>query len=247
MGDEIRDARRTVPRAVLTAGLAITAIYLLGTAAVLAAIPATEVSGLQGIMQALERMATRVGLPWLAAPAALLIAIGTLAGAAAWMAATARLLFVAGVDRYLPAALGWTHPFWGTPVAALVVQGIGAAIVACLGQVGTSVRGAYDVLVSMGVITYFIPFLLMFGAMIRLQSEPAPAGTLRVPGGKPVAIALAWLGLLTTGVSIVLAAFPPGEGGDRWIAAAKTIGASAFLVLLGALLFARGRRRLRAA
>ena len=62
-----------------------------------------------------------------------------------------------------------------------------------------------------------------------------------------MAIALAWLGLLTTSVSIVLAAFPPGEGGDRWIAAAKTIGASAFLVLLGALLFARGRRRLRAA
>ena len=243
MGGEIRDATRTVPRAVLTAGLAITAIYVLGTAAVLAAIPAGEVSGLQGIMQAIERMASRVGLSWLRAPVALLIAIGTFAGAAAWMAATARLLFVAGVDRFLPPALGWTHPRWGTPVVALVVQGVGAALVAWLGQVGTSVRGAYDVLVSMGVITYFIPFLLMFGAMIRLQSEPAPAGALRVPGGRPVAIALALLGMATTGVSIVLAAFPPGEEGDRWIAAAKTVGASAFLVLLGVLLFVRGRRR----
>ena len=243
MGDEIRDARRTVPRAVLTAGLMIAGIYLLGTASVLAAIPAGEVSGLEGIMQAFQRMAQRVGLPGLAVPVAILITLGTVAAAAAWMAATARLLFVAGVDRFLPPALAWTHPRWGTPAAALVVQGVGAAGVVLLGQMGTSVRGAYDVLVSMGVITYFIPFLLMFGAMIRLQAEPAPEDVRRVPGGRPVATLLAILGILTTGVSIALAAFPPGEGGDRWLAAAKTIGASAFLILLGVALFARGRRR----
>ena len=242
MGDEIRDPRRTVPRAVLTAGLMIAAIYLVGTASVLAAIPAGEVSGLQGIMQAIEHMAGRVGLRGLAAPLALLITLGTVAGAAAWMAATARLLFVAGVDRFLPPALGRTHPRWGTPVVALVVQGVGAAAVVVLGQMGTSVRGAYDVLVSMGVITYFIPFLLMFAAMIRLQAEPAPEGVQRVPGGRPVATLLAMLGFLTTAISIALAAFPPGEGGDRWLAAAKTIGASAFLILLGVVLFARGRR-----
>jgi amino acid transporter len=245
MGDEIRDPRRTVPRAVLAAGLMVAGIYLLGTAAVLAAIPAGEVSGLQGIMQAFQRMTRRVGLPGLAPPIALLITLGTVAGAAAWMAATARLLFVAGVDRFLPPALGRTHPRWGTPAAALAVQGVGAALVVLLGQMGASVRGAYDVLVSMGVITYFIPFLLMFAAMIRLQTEPAPEGTRRVPGGRPVATLLASLGLLTTAVSIVLAAFPPGEGGDRWVAAGKTIGASAFLILLGVALFARGQRRLR--
>ena len=55
-------------------------------------------------------------------------------------------------------------------------------------------RGAYDALVSMGIIAYFIPFLFMFAAMIVLQREPAGPEVMRVPGGKPVAIALASLG-----------------------------------------------------
>ena len=52
-------------------------------------------------------------------------------------------------------------------------------------------RGAYDALVSMGIIAYFIPFLFMFAAMIVLQREPAGPDVMRVPGGTPVAIALA--------------------------------------------------------
>jgi hypothetical protein len=51
-----------------------------------------------------------------------------------------------------------------------------------LGQAGTSVKGAYDVLVSMGVITYFIPYLYLFAAMIKLQREPAGPDVIRVPG-----------------------------------------------------------------
>jgi len=56
---------------------------------------------------------------------------------------------------------------------ALLVQAAIAALCVFLGQAGTSVGGAYDVLVSMGIVTYFIPFLFMFAAMIRLQREPA--------------------------------------------------------------------------
>ena len=67
-----------------------------------------------------------------------------------------------------------------------------------LGQAGTTVRGAYDALVSMGIIAYFIPFLFMFAAMIVLQREPAGPDVMRVPGGQPVAIALAAIGFVVT-------------------------------------------------
>src|SRR5206468_5712771 len=40
MGEEIENARRNIPRAILTAGAVITFIYLAGTASVLAALPA---------------------------------------------------------------------------------------------------------------------------------------------------------------------------------------------------------------
>src|SRR5581483_11462050 len=52
MGDEIQDARRMVPRAVLSAGVVITVLYIVGTFSVLLAIPSAQVSGLQGVMQA---------------------------------------------------------------------------------------------------------------------------------------------------------------------------------------------------
>src|SRR5207245_2683272 len=115
----------------------------------------------------------------------------------AWLAATARLIFVTGVDRYLPATFGRIDPRWGTPVAALVVQGVGAVLFAVLGQLGSSVKNAYDFLVSMGVITYFIPYLLMFGALLKAQREPLPEGATRGPGGTSMAIAMAVLGILT--------------------------------------------------
>jgi len=243
MGEEIQDARRTVPRAVAWSGIAITAIYVLGTAAILVALPAGRVSGLQGIMQAIARVAERVGMPWVVPIMAALIALGALGGAAAWLAATARLIFVTGVDRYLPPIFGRIHPRWGTPVAALAVQGVGAVLFVILGQMGASVKGAYDFLVSMGVITYFIPYMLMFAALLKAQREPLPSGAVRAFGGAAVAVPMALLGLATTGISIVLALFPPG---DESGGAPKIIGATLVVMVVGVGLYLRARWRARA-
>src|SRR5262249_10902320 len=107
----------------------------------------------------------------------------------------------------------------------------------------TSVRGAYDALVSMGIIAYFIPFLYMFASMIVLQREPAGPEVIRVPGGRRVAIALAALGFVVTAISIVLACVPPDEEPNKMLAIVKVVGLSAVLVGVGALVYALGRRR----
>src|SRR5262249_49071798 len=66
MGEEIQDARRTIPRAVLAAGATMTVLYIAGTTSVLLALPKEQVTGLQGISQALQTMTTKVGVAWLA-------------------------------------------------------------------------------------------------------------------------------------------------------------------------------------
>jgi amino acid transporter len=157
------------------------------------------------------------------------------------------LPFVAGIDRFLPPAFGRLHPTWRTPYVALLVQAAIAGVFVFLGQAGTSVRGAYDALVSMGIIAYFIPFLFMFAAMIVLQREPAGPDVMRVPGGKPVAIALATIGFAVTLLSIVLACIPPDAEPNKMFAVVKVVGASAVLVLVGAVVYLLGRRRARAA
>jgi amino acid transporter len=243
MGEEIKDARRTIPRAVLTAGAVLTVLYIAGTLSVLLALPSREISGLLGIMQAIQAITSKLGLAWLAPIVAAFVTLNALGGVGGWFAATARLPFVAGIDRFLPPAFGELHPRWHTPYVALLVQAGIAALFIFLGQAGTSVRGAYDALVSMGIIAYFIPFLFMFAAMIVLQREPAGPEVMRVPGGKPVAVALASLGFFVTAVSIVLACIPPDEEPNKSLAVVKVVGLSMVLVGIGVVVYLLGRRR----
>ena len=149
-------------------------------------------------MQAISSSAERVGWSGLGPAVALLICISNLGGVGAYLAALSRIPFVAGIDRFLPPAFGRVHPKWGTPYISLIVQALCCVLFILLGQFGSTVHGAYQVLVSMTIITNFVPYLFMFAAMIRLQREPVEPGVVRVPGGKPVAIALAAVGFVTT-------------------------------------------------
>jgi amino acid transporter len=194
-------------------------------------------------MQAIQAITSRLGLAWLAPIVAVFVSLNALGGVGGWFAATARLPFVAGIDRFLPPAFGDLHPRWHTPYVALLVQAGIAALFVFLGQAGTSVRGAYDALVSMGIIAYFIPFLFMFAAMIVLQREAAGPEVMRVPGGQPVAVALASVGFFVTAVSIVLACIPPDEEPNKTLAVIKVVGMSLILVGIGAVVYLLGRRR----
>lgn len=243
LGEEIEDPRRTVPRAVLIAGLIIPAIYILGTLAILLALPHGQVTGLQGIMDAIVRTGNRVGLVGLGPFAAVLIVLSSLGGVGVWLSAPARLPFVAGIDHYLPRAFGKLHPRYGTPYVALLLQAAVAAICAVLGQAGETPKKAYDILVSLGIIAYFLPYLTMFPALIRLQREPAGPEVMRVPGGTPAAIVCGAVGFLTSLIAIVLAAIPPGDEPHPQRYVVKVVGLSALLVASGAATYAVGRRR----
>ena len=176
LGDEVKNPRRNMPRALIIAGVMVTTGYILGSVAMLVALPASELTGLQGMMQATSHAAQKIGFGGLSNVTAVLITISNLGALGAWFAACGRMPFVAGIDRYLPPAFGKLHPRWHSPHVALLTQAACAIVFIFLGQAGASVYGAYEVLVSMGIITYFIPYLYLFAALIRLQREPAAAG-----------------------------------------------------------------------
>ena len=194
-------------------------------------------------MNGIQIMSARLGLNWLLVPIALLVALNMVGSAAANLSSTSRLPFVAGIDRYLPPVFGKIHPRYRTPWVAIAVYGLAGAVVAALGQAGTTVRGAYDVLVSIAVITYFLPYLFLFAAMIRLQREPAGHEVRRVPGGKPVAILLGLVGIASTSATIVLSVIPGADEPDKPLAVAKVLGGTIVLAGLGVAVFAAERRR----
>jgi len=243
MGGEIKNPRRTLPWGLFLAGLTVALCYILGTVSVLVALPPAEVGNLQGLMQAISRTAARVGFESVIPLAAFLIALSNVGAAGAYLAAVARLPFVAGLDRFLPRIFGSLHPRWKTPWVALLTQFVLGVLFIFLGQAGTSVKGAYDVMASMTVITYFIPYLFVFAAMIKLQGEPAGPEVIRVPGGKPMAKLVATIGLVTTSFTILMSLVPQPDEVNKPLAVLKVVGGSIVLVVIGAGIYWSGKRR----
>ena len=246
LAGEVEAPRTTFPRAIVLSGITIAACYLLGTLALLWALPPRETSILSGINQAVTQASERQGFGWLGPPVALLMTLAGLGGIGAWLIGSARLLFVGGLDRYLPAALGRTHRTWKTPHIAMLIQGILSAVFIVVATRGDTVKGAYLKLVSATLIVYFIPYLYMFAAaitlepVIRSQSDAVP-----IPGGRAGSLFWNSLGFLTTLVSIVLALIPPADTTDPTGFFVQVFVGSFGFVGAGLALFAIAERRRR--
>ena len=236
MGDEIQNPRRVIPWAILIGGSILAVGYIGGTTALLVALPSDAVGGPDGFVNGIQVLTSRLGIDWLLAPVALLVGLNSVGGAAAYLSSTSRLPFVAGIDHYLPPPFAWVHPRYRTPWVAIVSYGLAGTVVALLGQAGTTVRGAYDVLVSMAIILYFLPYLFLFASMIRLQREPTGPEVRRVPGGKPVAITLASIGLISTSLTIFLSVFPAEDEPHKVMAVLKIVGGTAIMIGIGLVL-----------
>jgi len=243
MAGEVRNPRRAIPFGLALAAPAIAAIYILGTASVMATMLPADVNPSSGVMQAIGNGAARFGWSFLTPVAAVLVTISCLGSCGAWLGAVARIPFVAGLDHFLPKAFGRMHPRWGSPVAALIVQSAIAAVFIFLGQGGTSVKGAYAVLVDSTVVITMVPFLFLFASGIKLSREPATPGTLRVPGGRWTIAACALVGIATTCGAIVLAVYPAPDEPNKVLAVVKVLGLTALMVGSGVLFYFLGKRR----
>lgn len=242
MGDEIREPRKTVPFAVAWGGLISGILYIGCTVSLLIAVPRAEISALQGIPQAVSRMSDKVGASWLISPFALVLSISIAGIASAWLSGSARIPFVAGLDSYLPSALGRLHPKFSTPYIALYVQtGISIAFLA-MSFIGAQVKEAFQTLLDLAVVLNLVPFLYIFAALLRLTfSDSQGAGyysptTLRIAGTS---------GFTVTCFGIALAFFPPPNITSKLTFEIKMwVGTVVLLLMAGFFFFVYGNRKI---
>src|SRR5947209_2498439 len=104
MSEEVKDPRRTYPRAILLAGVLIAAIYILGTVGVLIMMPTESVDPRNGVFQALGGGSQLLHIAWFGMLAALLVSVGNAGGVGSTVAGVSRIPFVAGIDHYRPVA-----------------------------------------------------------------------------------------------------------------------------------------------
>ena len=247
MGGEVRDPRRTLPRAVLVSAPLIAAAYVLGTWALLRMVPVGDVNIVSGLLQGISSGANALSpaLWWLAPLAAAAYTLGNIGGVGAWLTAPARVAFAIGLDRYFPDAFGRIHPRWKTPYVAILVQAALATVfllVSVLGK-GTTVEKAYLIILDTQLLIYFIPYVYLFISFLRLRRADASADTARVPGGRPGAWAAGVSGLVVTILAMVIATVPPDDDTNPLAFEAKVIGGALAFVGLGGVVYWRGRGR----
>jgi amino acid transporter len=270
MAEEIKDARRNIPRALLLAGVTVALCYMLGTFCVLLAIPSSESSNLDGLAQAVAHTTARLQLNGITAFAAFFIVISNIGAAGAYLAAAARLPFVAGLDGYLPAAFGKLHPRYKTPWVSVLGQGLFGIFFVFLGQAGSSVAGAYNILVAIAVVITMVPFMFLFASMIRLQNRqrfpdqiapfsaqnssrsipsasvadfPSESSTSFTSFTSFTSRILGLIGFTTAAFATLLSLIPPTEEPHKLLYLFKLLGSTAALIALGLLIFHLGRRR----
>lgn len=243
MSAEVRDPQRTLPRAVYAAGVLIAAMYIVGTLAVLSLVPAGEVSVTSGVFHAITVGSVALKIGFFGILAALLVTIGNAGGVGSTVAGIARVPFVVGIDRYLPAAFGKIHPRWKTPYVSILVQAITSGLILLISQVNETTRGAYQFLVDAAIILYFIPFLYMFAAAVklakrrdRIENEHA----VLIPGGKLGVWLISSLGFAIVLIGIVVSLVPPGDSADKLGFEMKLVGGTVVAIALGLSLYFRG-------
>jgi len=247
MGDEIQDPGKNLPGAVAWGGIISGALYIAATLTLLTAVSRSDISVLQGVVQAVNHMAERVGVGWIVAPFALMLSISIAGIGSAWLAGSARIPFVAGLDSYLPDWLGKIHPRYGTPYAALIVHGtVSMTLVAISFLGGSGVQETFQKLLSLAVVLQLIPFLYMFGALLRFGFA-AEEGSGRY--GRTTLLLAGGSGLATTILGIAVAYFPAAQitslrQYELWMFG----GTALFIGLAAFFFFVYGRRKaLRAA
>ncbi len=202
LAGETRAPASAIRRSVYIAAPIIAIMFILGTATVVAYVPASDIDLVGPMPQVLRAGFEPFGI---AGPLVTIAILMTLAMRVAQVSvsftAVTRLPMVAGWDRMLPAAFSTLHPRYRTPVNSILLVAICSFVLSLLSQVGVGQAEAFQLLFNAGGIFYALAYVVMFSIpLFGLRNvTPRPSLLLRLASLS---------GLLMTLLYIVVAVFP---------------------------------------
>ena len=240
-GEELKDPRRDMPRAIFWSAIITFMTMFLGTAAVLAVIPAEEVNLVEGLVDTFRGLFGGSALGNAAAMLFGIFALVTFAiNVATWIMGVNRSTAEAAIDGELPGILGWEHPANGAPLGANLIMGVLITLILlAYGLLAGSNEDLFWQLLAASIVLFMLPYVGVVAAFARARDvdaeRPRPY---RVPGGKLVARLMAALCIGMISICLAFIMYVPGEG-PEWSVILGTLAA----IALGELAIKWSERR----
>lgn len=258
---EMENPARDVPISIFRSCAVAAACYLVPIFAILLVVPATDITGIGGLLDAVGTVYTVYGGAadaLLKLTAIAFVYILTSQGSA-WMIISDRMQAMTAADgSFFGGFFGHFHPGLGTPVRVNMLSGVvatGFLLVAM--QVTGSGASVFGVVLTISISTFLLSYLLVIPAAIRLRTRyPARPRPFRVPVSDRGFAALGWFAFAWIALGSWVAVFPGtlerlfGQeypfkeywGVSQGSFETFTLGTLAFLLALCAVGYVRGAR-----
>ncbi len=208
---EVANPQRDYPKSVFYSMAVILVTLILGSLAIAIVVPAKQLNIVSGLLQAFELFFQAFHLMWLMPVIAVLIVLGAIGGAAAWMIGPSKGMLMACRDGLLPTALGKVSKN-NTPVRILILQGIIFTLLCSVFVLMPTVSSGFWALTDVTSILALLVYVAMFPAAIVLRYKfPNRARAFQIPGGKIGLWVICLLGLSTCIFGVIVGFVPPAQ------------------------------------
>lgn len=228
----IDNPAKSIPKGFAIAGVIVVVMYLLAISGILVAVPVEDLGLIGGFVDALNAIFNADGNGgWIVMTLACMLMFSLLTNNITWCMAANEAAMAAGKEGELPRVFGKLHPKTKAPIGAALLGGAVATVEVILyGFMADSAEDLFWLLLAFSTVIFFLPYLAMFAAFVRLRridgEAPRP---FRVPGGMGVVRLLAYSPFLVLCISIVFLLLPPGEPLDIGYVSAIVVGCLAVL------------------
>lgn len=238
--EEMRDPARDVPRAILYSGFTVLLLYVLGTVAILAAIPAVEINLVEGLIDTLRLFYSDIAM---GSVLVMGLGIATLfavfSSGVTWAMGANRAAAEAALEGELPKQFALESRS-GTPLGAAVLMGcVSTALLLLHGLLAGNNEGLFWELFASSGVLFLLPYVGMMLAFLRMRGiDGQRHRPYRVPGGTLTARLLGWFCIFILAAAMGFFMYTPGSGA-QW----PVIGVVTVLLVLGELVVRFAERK----
>ncbi len=168
MSGSVKNARQTVRRGLIISGILIMSMYIIGTIAINLIINPSKLNNTTGLVETLVIVCNKINFYGMAELIILFLILVEFGALVIWLVAPTILFFECVEPGILPASIQKLNKN-NIPANALLLIGVLVSIIVWLTEYLPTVNSIFTILVLLGTVVYFIPYLFLAIAYIKLK------------------------------------------------------------------------------